>query len=338
MNAGIDLLQPWALALLPLAVLPLLRSRRDTLLFSHLAWLPPDPAGRLIGFLWRAGAVLAILSTVVALAGPGRSEMQVMRSGRGAEILVLMDRSSSMDENMLPSDWRKLDPLVVRMQSQSRGEQKSKVARELLSNFVAERPDDRFSLMFFSASPIHVVPFTQHDEVVQAAITAAGVGRGLSDTDVGAALIAAIREFDQRAYSGSRIILLVSDGGAKLDTATRRQIQAGMSQNRIALNWIYLRSVNGADFNAPEEKSAVTPEIALHRFFRTLHTPYSAYQAETPEDIAKAVADVGRQQNFPLDFLERIARKDYSRHCLAAAALFCLMLLLVRSVQLRSWA
>ena len=120
MNAGLDLAQPWALALLPLAALPLLRSRRDTMLFSHLGWLPPDPAGRILGFLWRACAVLAILATVLALAGPGQSETQVMRSGRGAEILALMDRSSSMDENMLTSDWRKLDPLLVRAQARSR--------------------------------------------------------------------------------------------------------------------------------------------------------------------------------------------------------------------------
>ena len=37
-----------------------------------------------------------------------------MRTGRGAEILVLMDRSRSMDDNMLTSDWRQLDPLAVR--------------------------------------------------------------------------------------------------------------------------------------------------------------------------------------------------------------------------------
>lgn len=338
MSAGFDFAQPWVLVLLPLAVLPLLRRRRDTLMFSHLGWLPADRAGRILGFVWRAVAVLAILGTVLALAGPGRSEMQVMRSGRGAEFLVLMDRSSSMDENMLTSDWRKLDPLVVRAQSRSRGEPKGKVARALLSKFVAERPDDRFALMFFSARPIHVVPFTQHDEIVQAAIRAAAIGRGMPNTDIGVALLAAIDEFGERAYTGSRIILLVSDGGAMLDTATRRQIQAGMTKNRIALNWLYLRSVNGTDFNAPDGKSAATPEVALHRFFQTLRTPYRVYQAETPEDIAKAVADVGKQQNFPLDYLEQIPRQDYSRHCLTAAALCCVMLLAYRAVQLRSWA
>jgi len=224
----------------------------------------------------------------------------------------------------------------VRAQSWSRGEQKGKVARNLLAKFVAERPDDRFALMFFSANPIHVVPFTQHDEVVQAAIVAGGVGRGLSDTDVGWALITAIKEFDRRPYSGSRIILLVSDGGAKLDEDTRRDIRAGMLRNRIALNWIYLRSVNGPDFNHPQPDDSMS-EIVLHRFFQTLPTPYRAYQAQTPEDLAQAITEVGKQQNFPLDFLEQIPRQDYGRHCLALAAICCLLLLIYRSMQLSSW-
>ena len=77
--------------------------------------------------------------------------------------------------------------------------------------------------------------------------------------------------------------------------------------------------------------------MALHRFFQTLATPYQAYQADIPEDLAKAVADVGKQQNLPLDFVERIPREDYSRHVVAAAALACLMLLAYRSVLLRGW-
>jgi mxaC protein len=162
------------------------------------------------------------------------------------------------------------------------------------------------------------------------------VGRGLSDTDVGWAMIAAIREFDQRPYSGSRMILLVSDGGAKLDDETRHDIQAGLLRNRIALTWIYLRSVNGPDFTRSQQDESRS-ELALHRFFQTLQTPYRAYQVQTPEDLGQAIADVGKRQNFPLDYLERIPREDFSRHCLAAAALCCVVLLGYRSMQLRGW-
>ena len=49
-----DFAQPWMLLLLPLALLPLLRRRSDTLVFPFVAWLPPDRVGRLLGVLWRA--------------------------------------------------------------------------------------------------------------------------------------------------------------------------------------------------------------------------------------------------------------------------------------------
>jgi len=336
MKVPFDFALPWMLLLLPLAALPFLAPRRDALKFSWLGWLPADRLGQVAGVVARIVAALAIASIVLALAQPGRPETQVPRTGRGAEILVLMDRSRSMDERMLPSNWRSIDPLNVRHHV-SRGPQKAQVSRELLSKFVAQRPDDRFSLMFFSTRPLNVMPFTQHDAAIQAAIAAGGIGRGLADTDVGKALLAAIGSFEKRAYSGSRIILLVSDGGAQLTESTRERIRAGLLRNRIALYWIYLRSYNSPPLDTTDPKLEVIGEVALHRFFSTLATPYHAYQAEVEEDLAKAVADVGRQQNLPLDFMEQIPREDYSRHFLAFAALACLVLLLHRVALLRSW-
>ena len=129
----IDFASPWALLLLPVAALPLLRHRPDSLSFPSLAWLPRDRLGQAAGLVWRALGVLAIAFIVLALAGPGRPQHQVMRTGRGAEILLLIDRSRSMDQRMLPSDWRTIDPLNLRLQAESRGPQISQVARELLS-------------------------------------------------------------------------------------------------------------------------------------------------------------------------------------------------------------
>jgi mxaC protein len=337
MSGTLELAQPWWLLLAPLALLPLLRKRADALVFAHVPWLPRDPLGRIAGFLWQLFACLAILATVLALSQPGRPQTQELRTGRGAEILLLVDRSRSMDDRMLTSDWRTLDPLVRTQHAWNRGPRKSQTARELLARFVEQRPNDRFELMFFSAGPLPAVPFTQHSAVVQAGIAAGGVGRGLSNTDVGRGLIAAIREFDGRAYTGSRIILMVSDGGAQLDAPTRRRVREGLLRNRIALYWLYLRSINSPSLGAQDARSDIVPETALHRFFQTLRTPYHAYQADEPKDFEKAVSEVGRQQNFPLDYYERIPRRDYSRHCLAAAAFACLMLLALRAIQMRSW-
>ncbi len=132
----------------------------------------------------------------------------------------------------------------------------------------------------------------------------ARAGTGLSDTDVGRALLAAIGEFDQREYTGSRIILLVSDGGAFLTEAVRALIRSRLLRDRISLYWIHLRSYNTPALDSEEPGADSKPEVALHRFFKTLKTPYQVYEAEVQEDLVKAVTDVGRQQNFPLDYLE----------------------------------
>ncbi len=336
MSGGFDLTYPWWLLLLPLALLPLLRRRRDALGFSHLAWLPRDRLGQLAGWLWRASAVLALASAIVALAGPGRAGKQVTRTGQGAEILVLIDRSRSMDENMMPSNWRSIDPLS-RLAHLSRGEKKAAVARQLLSQFVTQRPDDRISLMFFSTRPLNVVPFTQHDEIVQAGISASATGRGLSNTDVGRALLASIQEFEPREYTGSRIVLLVSDGGTFVLDEIQRRIRAGLQRNRISLYWIHLKSYNSPPLDSQEPGSERAPEVMLHRFFQTLRTPYRLYEAEVKDDLARAVADVGRQQNLPLDYVEQFPRSDYSRGFVIVAAFACALLLAGRAISLRRW-
>jgi|SRR5688572_8000110 len=337
MSGELDLLHPWLLWLLPLALVPLLRRRRDSLGFSHVGWLPQDRVGRIAGWLLRACAVLAIASGIVALAGPGRSHMEITRTGEGAEILVLMDRSRSMDDRMLPPNWRSIDP-HSRLAHLSRGRPKAEVARSLLSEFVARRPADRFSLMFFSTRPLNAVPFTQHDEMVQAGIAAGGTGRGLSNTDVGRALLAAVGQFEPREYTGSRIILLVSDGGAFTTPEIQRRISSGLQRNRISLYWIHLKSYNSPELNSQEPGSERAPEVALHRFFLTLRTPYRVYEAESQDDLAKAVIDVERQQNFPLDYVEQFPRADYSRSFIIVAVLACLLLLAERLLAIRSWS
>jgi mxaC protein len=319
-------------------LLPLSGPPDAAMTFSYVPWLPADPLGQSLGWLWRGLAAVTLLAIVLALADPGRAQTQMTRVGHGAEILVLIDRSRSMDMRMLPPNWRQIDPLVRTQQAWNSGPQKSRTARDLLAKFVSERHDDRFAILFFSTGPLPVVPFTQHTQTVQAGIAAGGIGRGLSDTNVGRALLAGIHEFEQRVYSGSRIILLVSDGGAQLDPPTRQRIEAGLLRNRIALYWLYLRSINSPNLETHDPGAEAVPEIALHRFFQTLRTPYRAYQAEEPGDLERAVADVGKQQNLPLDYTEQIPREDYARVCLAVAAGACLLLLLFRVLQLRSWS
>jgi mxaC protein len=328
MNLRLDFAFPWVLVLLPLAVLPLLRRRSDTLVFSSVAWLPADELGRVAGWVARGAAALAIAAIVVGLAGPGRSQLQVLRTGSGAQILILMDRSASMDE-----------PMGSKGVEAPRGDSKNNVARAALTRFVEQRPNDRLAFMMFGTNPMLAMPFTYNHRVIEAAVAATAIGRGMPDTELDRGMLAAIAQFDGRLSSGRRAIVLVSDGGALLDEPMRRRIEAGLLRNRISLYFIYLRSsVFSPDLNATMPVSAKSAEAQLHRFFLTLKTPYRLFQAEDPKGMMAAIAEINRQQNATTTFVEHLPRQDLSLYCFALALFCSALLVLLHLLQLRSWA
>ena len=88
----------WLLCLLPLALLPLWAAPGAALANAWMAGLQRDPASSALSWALRAAAVLALAALVVGMAGPYRPEVPVERVGRGAEIVLVLDRSRSMDQ------------------------------------------------------------------------------------------------------------------------------------------------------------------------------------------------------------------------------------------------
>ena len=318
----LEFTNPFVLLMLPLALLPLLRRRQDSLPFPWVGWLPADRLGEILQWLWKLAAMLAMAAIVLGLAGPGIREGRIELIGRGAEIAILLDRSSSMDATIrrnAPKLGEKARP------SQS----KNDVAREALTWLLRQRPENRFSLTLFNAASLRVAPFTDDVAIVQAGLDASDIGRGPSDTNMDLGLLAAIEGFEGRSYSGSRVILLVSDGGAKLEGEMRERIREGLERNRISLYFIFIRS----DPNSPNlelvgtDADTLVEEVALHVFFANLDSEYRVFQADDPESMARAVAEIDQLQNLPLIYYERVPRIDYSRSFFVVALGFGLLLL-----------
>lgn len=322
-----------------LALLPLLRRNTDTLRYSWLELVPPDPLSTALGWMLRIAAAAAIVAIALGLAGLHRPQVAVERIGKGAEIVLLLDRSRSMDEPLLPKGAQ---PSLYggHLGRPSDIESKGQLARRLLADFTAQRPEDLVGLVLFSASPIPVMGFTQKQEMIQATIAAGGVGRGLSETDIGRGLLAAADYFDQRTYAGSRLILLVSDGGAQLDPGMRERLSALLKRHRVGLSWIYIRSAGSHGVNAEageSEAMEAAPERSLHRFFQSIGIPYRAYEAEDPEALKRAIADVGRLENLPIEYREMLPRLDFATRCYAVAAGGCLLLFAAAMLRVRQW-
>jgi mxaC protein len=341
--------QPAWLWLLPLALLPLWAHGAGALPNAWIALAPRDRASDMLSWLLRGAAVLALAAIVVALAGPHRPEYQVDKVGRGAEIVLVLDRSRSMDQSFggaRNAAVRGTGPEALDYYSKLRAnearESKGVVARRVLSEFAAKRPDDRFGMIVFSTLPLRLLEFTQKSEAIQAAINAGNIGRGLSETNIALALESALGYFENRPYMGSRIILLVSDGGDRIDPGAREEIAQLVRKTRAAIYWIYIRSARSPgllpDQDDPPADAEAVPEYFLHRYFLSLGTAYRAYEAGTPDALEKAIADVDRLEKLPITYQDTIPRRELAPYADALALVAVLLLLGASLLEVRRWS
>lgn len=283
--------QPWWLLLLPLALLPWFNHNLD----KTVAWVelvPVDPLSRIISNLLKILASVVIAGLLLALAAPELPEQKVERLGEGAEIVLLLDRSRSMD-----------DPFAVKTQaavvSVGGDNSKRRVAREYLTEFVKKRPDDRFGFVFFSTKAINLLPLTYSKESILATINANALGKGLSDTNMAEALLSSARMFDGETYRGARIVLLVSDGGQLLSDEAKAEIVQRYKQLNLSIYWVYLKSRVEMSLEPKDGESALwsdIPERKLHDFFQSIGVPYRAFEAGSLKDFAEALDEIDRQQ------------------------------------------
>ena len=330
-----SLAQPLWLLLLPFALMPLLLKRRASVDYPGLAGLPEDALSHQIAWGLKLLHCLTMIVLIIALSGPHWPEYSVERIGQGAQMVLLLDRSRSMDQAFAAAAPQPLGAALPR-------ESKGRVARRLLTEFAARRRNDYFAMMAFSSQALPIMPFTHKPELVQAAIEAGNSGKGLSETEIGKGLAAALRLFEGQPYDGSRIVLLISDGGAVLDPSAQDEIRRLFRYYRAALYWIYLRSrySKGLDLTSEETEQYdddVAPERALYRFFSSLETPFRAYTADNPQALEEAVAAVDRLQLLPLRYRETVPRRDLQSGFYLAVLIMLLPLVLAHYGELSQW-
>ncbi|MDH4047144.1 MAG: VWA domain-containing protein [Gammaproteobacteria bacterium] len=330
---NISVQYPWVLLLLVSGIVPLITRETAPVRYSTFTVLPPDTISNAAAIALRLARSASLVLLIIGLSGPYLPEKEVERIGEGAQIILLLDRSRSMDQPFGGQPFK--NPLLP-----AGGETKGTVSRRLLSEFVADRRNDKYGMLVFSTEPIQVLPLTDKTEIIQAAIEAGNIGRGLSETNVGPGIIDAIRFFEDKSYTGSRVILLVSDGGARLDVATRIQIADLLKRFRIALYWIYIRSRNSPGIVASrteEKRDDIAPARVLHEFFETLETPYRAFDAEDPSALAAAIAEVNELQSLPIQYIDIIQRKNIAIWFYAAAMALVSVLLIADRTEIRRW-
>jgi len=321
---------PLVLWLLPLALLPILLERSHTRSYSWVAMLPHDALSDLVGLLLKVLASIAICCIILGLADPHTLEQKVEKVGIGAQIALVLDRSASMD-----------DPFAGGMAAGNVGETKSAAASRLMTEFVNARENDMIGITTFSNSAMYVLPLTESREAVLAAIKATA-GNALFQTNIGAGLTAATAQFENVPDSGSRAIILISDGAGRVEGVIQQKIKDWLGQHNITLYWIVLRQPGGISIFDPKyenwkEVELPPAQVALHDFFKTLDTPFQAYEAEDPKSLEAAIFDINKKEKKPITYLEKIPGKNFTQLCYFIAALMITLLLGVKYLENRTW-
>jgi mxaC protein len=324
-NLAVD--TPWVLTGLLLALLPLFNTGMRSSSAPWLTLIPADALSVFVVCCLRLCGMAAIAGLILGMAGLHRTEQSRERIGHGAHVVLLLDRSSSMDNSF-----------AGRAPNGSE-ESKSTAARRLLTEFVKQRQSDLIGVAEYSTSPMFVMPLTENKNAVQAAIAATATP-ALGFTHVSKGLGMALSFFEQQAVTGSRIVLLVSDGAAAIDHDSEQKLRLWFKQQQVRLYWIFLRTAGSPGiFDQPEDSrddnAQAMPERYLHQFFLGLGSPYQAYEAESPDALKQAIADINRLENLPMHYFERIPKQDLSPACYSYATLLLLVLLGVKFYEVK---
>ncbi len=319
----------WPLLLMLFAGLPLLAKSYQVFSYPSISSLPQDTLSIFLHKAWRTLGAIAIISVAFAISGPywGKKEFELL--GRGAHVMIVLDRSASMNDDF--SDQPTNPSSVV-------DASKMAAARRVLAAFVDQSREDLIGMVSFSTSPILVAPLSGDKEAILAAVNATEAG-GMGFTAVARGLGMGLGYFEGKPMTGSRVMLLVSDGAAHLDVKTRELLRNMFHRQQASLYWIYLRSENGVSLKdrPPEGEEQSYPEYELHAYFQTLGVPYQAYEADNPKAVQNAMKTISRLKNKPVYYKQAAPRHDLSGIFYAMTLICVLALLALSLMEIKKW-
>ena len=293
---------PEFLWLTPLALLPLLSHGVKRFSFPGLEDWPKDPISEGIRWGIRFMAVLCVISLLVASAGPFTEGGTTKRTGNGAEIIVVLDRSGSMSEGLKGRDYNRQDAEAHK--SDAHFLSKIEAARQVLLKFMQARAADTFGMVAFNAAPISVAPLSADKALAEAALLSAQ-SQSTGFTALGRALGLALSYFEGRPYTATRLILLVSDGDAIIEPEDQEILKSAFHAYNAQLMWIYVRGereLSILDTVIAGDNEIITKDdeayahkkqsASMHEVFNQLGIPYQAFEVDSEAGFKHAIAAV----------------------------------------------
>lgn len=323
------LLNPWALLLLPIITIPFWLKSSQGQMYSWLDIVPHDKFSETANLILKVMTSILLASIVIALASPRGPDQKINKTGKGAQTVMVIDRSVSMDH-----------PFAGDVSSGRAAEIKSAAARRLITKFIDSRPDDMMGVVGFTNSALYGVKITNNRDAIHAAIDAA-TSSAINQTNIGSGLTQAVSLFDNIENSGSRAIILLSDGAGKISPRVKQKIMESMETRKLSLYWIVLREPDSVSIFSPSnsqftEGSEPAP-IELDKFFKSLKIKYKAYEADNPGALQSAIQDINAREKNKIQYSISIPGHDYSVNFIVMALFLSLSILVAKNLRVYSW-
>ena len=312
---------PLWLILLPLSALPFIASISDKTAISNIKIFEQDGISKKITMLCRSLMSLIIVLLIVILANPWSKSTSITEIGKGAQLVFLIDRSVSMAKPFIGDDDNK-------------SEIKSLAARRILKDFISQRPSDMIGIVGFSNSALYASKITKNRSYTYAAIDAA-TGSSINQTNIGSGITTGLFMFSEIETTGSQALVLLSDGAGKISKRVKERIAEMLNEKKINLYWIIIKEPNDVSlFSGNTYLEGREPTvIKLDKFFQSLNTEYKAYEAENPDALSSAIADIDQKEKKPIKIERDIPGKNYNPSILKLLFVLIVSLIAIKNIK-----
>mgnify|MGYP002628811876 FL=1 len=312
---------PLWLILLPLSALPFIASISDKTAISNIKIFEQDGISKKITILCRSLMSLIIVLLIVILANPWSKSTSITEIGKGAQLVFLIDRSVSMAKPFIGDDDNK-------------SEIKSLAARRILKDFISQRPSDMIGIVGFSNSALYASKITKNRSYTYAAIDAA-TGSSINQTNIGSGITSGLFMFSEIETTGSQALVLLSDGAGKISKRVKERIAEMLNEKKINLYWIIIKEPNDVSlFSGNTYLEGREPTvIKLDKFFQSLNTEYKAYEAENPDALSSAIADIDQKEKKPIKIERDIPGKNYNPSILKLLFVLIVSLIAIKNIK-----
>jgi Ca-activated chloride channel homolog len=281
---------PWLLALLPLPLLvywllPAYKEEQDSLRLTFFRYisstlgLTPQPGAVVprTNWLQKILAPICWCLLILALARPQFIEPPIQKIQPGRDLMLALDISQSMET----PDFRTADGKRMR---------RVDAVKQVVSEFIRKRKNDRIGLIVFGQSAYPVTPFTLDHDACLKILGQIDAGMAGPQTMIGDAIGLAIKQF-KNSEAKQRVLILLTDGNDTGSLMPPRKAAEIASDNNITIHVVGLGDPHATgedkvDYNALNDIAKATGGQVFHGENRTeLENAYATLDKITPQNF-----------------------------------------------------